>query len=75
MRRYLPPLLVLAVFVLVGVRCGLEPARAEDQGQIDGLIQGGDFATADQRLRLYLGRYQEANRMAACVNGNSRRRA
>ncbi len=54
MSRFLPPLLVLLVLGLVGVRWALEPSRAEARERIRGLVQGGVRDEATARLEAYL---------------------
>jgi hypothetical protein len=57
--RFLPPLLLALFFGLIAARCLGEPARAEAQEQIEGLVQGGELDRARQRLHEYLERYGE----------------
>lgn len=59
MSRLLPPLLVALVLAVVGVRCALEPSRAEAREQIAGLVQGGVLDEASERLERYLTRYDD----------------
>ena len=57
MSRLLPPLLVLCVLALIGVRWALEPSRAEAQERIRGLVQGGASEEASEALEQYLERF------------------
>ena len=57
MRRLLPPLLVLLVLAVVGVRWALGPSREEAQDRIRGLVQGGVADEARERLERYLARH------------------
>ena len=57
--RFLPPLVVLLAFGLVAARCAQHPHRQEAQGQIAGMLEGGEYAAATEALDTYLARYDE----------------
>lgn len=58
MTRYAPPLLILCVLALIGVRWAQEPSRAEAQERIRGLVQGRAIDDAAAELERYRSRYQ-----------------
>ena len=57
MKRYLPPLLLLAVFGTLVVRCAMDPYREQAQKQITGHLLGGERARATRELERYVERY------------------
>jgi len=55
--RFVPPLVVVAVLAVIGVRYALEPYRAEARELIAGRIQGGELERAADELSEYLKHY------------------